>query len=349
MSKRHSPSVFSSPEKEENPYKKTRGNSDSTDDVENRKSSSDSAVHDEPSDNNNNNSTMCDNSTSIPPNIAESVADTEYTIPDEERWDFCKLYMSLAVNCAYRSEEPVTKVGCVITDGELCMNAIGYNGYHKNQSRAPVSSGVSKQASPTSPSATSKHYRFELPYGEVLIKARVRTRQEKDHDRREHYSVHAEMNAILHSNAPKLSHRGGWIFVTLIPCPVCSKHLMQLGFKNIVYLDDNGKYLDSWKHAKSGSVSLIPYSLLQSVEESLQMENKMPTQTSNDENDKPKRCLKKLVTGTLHKGKIEDYLKEKKIAVSVMDDNQQHVYDEILFFVDDDKLSELKTQLKIKK
>lgn len=46
-------------------------------------------------------------------------------------------------------------------------------------------------------------------------------------------TIHAEMNAILHSNRRDL--KDATIYVTHEPCESCSKHIAQVGIKRVIY------------------------------------------------------------------------------------------------------------------
>ena len=49
------------------------------------------------------------------------------------------------------------------------------------------------------------------------------------------YVCHAELNAILNSNADL---RGDTIYVDLFPCNECAKAIIQCGIKKVIYLSD---------------------------------------------------------------------------------------------------------------
>lgn len=193
--------------------------------------------------------------------------------PMHVRASFLEMHMRIALMAATRSEEHATKVGCAVTDSKLVLSGVGYNAYHRAQ--GPLEPEESSSPPLTEEQVMDReraraeqirqqpsHFAsYPLTYGTVVFELRECLDEEMQFDFRHHFSVHAEMNAILHCNVPLQSHRNGWIFVTLIPCPMCFKHIVQTGIKNVVYLDDNFKYPDTWKQASSHNIALIPYKL----------------------------------------------------------------------------------------
>jgi deoxycytidylate deaminase len=148
---------------------------------------------------------------------------------------------------------------------------VGYNAYHRAQ--GPLEEEPKRELSEQEMKPRDKENKkkiaqqpthfvsHDLTFGTAVLELRECLESEIQYDYRHHFSIHAEMNAILHCNVPLQSHRDGWIFVTLIPCPMCFKHIVQTGIKNVVYLDDNFKYPDTWKQASRHNIALIPYKL----------------------------------------------------------------------------------------
>ena len=60
------------------------------------------------------------------------------------------------------------------------------------------------------------------------------------------YVVHAERNAILNYRGNIKDFDGAKLYVTLFPCNECAKEVIQVGIKDIIYLDD--------KYARSNGV-----------------------------------------------------------------------------------------------
>ncbi|MDO4702283.1 MAG: dCMP deaminase family protein [Erysipelotrichaceae bacterium] len=119
-------------------------------------------------------------------------------------WD--QYFMGLAQLSALRSKDPSTQVGACIVDNCNKVVSIGYNGF-------PI--GCSDDIFPWD------------KQGNMI-------------DTKYAYVVHAELNAILNSNADL---RNTTIYVTLFPCNECAKAIIQSGIKKVVYQSD--KYADS--------------------------------------------------------------------------------------------------------
>ena len=115
-------------------------------------------------------------------------------------WD--EYFMGMAVLSSLRSKDPSTQVGAVIVNEEKKVVSIGYNGMPR----------------------LIKDDDLTWNKGEGL-------------DSKYLYVCHAELNAILNSrNGASLSNCT--VYVTLFPCNECTKALIQVGIKEVVYLDD---------------------------------------------------------------------------------------------------------------
>ena len=116
-------------------------------------------------------------------------------------------FMAVAQLSARRSKDPSTQVGACIVNKNKRIIGIGYNGF---------------------PTGCSDD---DLPWareGSLL-------------DTKYPYVCHAEMNAITNSaNKPDLD--GASMYVSLFPCNECAKLIVQVGIKEVVYLED--KYHD---------------------------------------------------------------------------------------------------------
>ena len=120
-------------------------------------------------------------------------------------WD--EYFMGMAVLSSLRSKDPSTKVGAVIVNDEKKVVSIGYNGMPRHIEDEDLTWNK----------------------GEGL-------------DSKYLYVCHAELNAILNArNGSSLSNCT--VYVTLFPCNECTKALIQVGVKEVVYLDD--KYGDT--------------------------------------------------------------------------------------------------------
>ena len=140
-------------------------------------------------------------------------------------WD--EYFMGIASLSSLRSKDPSTQVGACIVDNNNKVVSVGYNGRPR---------GVDDNKIPWG-------------HGEGL-------------DSKYLYVCHAEFNAILNTrNGSALS--GCKIYVTLFPCNECAKAIVQVGIKEVIYLDD--KYHDSTETTASrkildmAGVSYKPY------------------------------------------------------------------------------------------
>ena len=140
-------------------------------------------------------------------------------------WD--EYFMGIASLSSLRSKDPSTQVGACIVDNNNKAVPLGSNGMPR---------GVDDNKIPWG-------------HGEGL-------------DSKYLYVCHAEFNAILNTrNGSALS--GCKIYVTLFPCNECAKAIVQVGIKEVIYLDD--KYHDSTETTASrkildmAGVSYKPY------------------------------------------------------------------------------------------
>ena len=120
-------------------------------------------------------------------------------------WD--EYFMGIALLSAKRSKDPGTQVGACIVNDENRIMSVGYNGMPK---------GCSDD---------------EFPWdreGDVLKSKYA-------------FVCHAELNAILNFRGGNLS--GCRVYCTLFPCNECAKAIIQIGIKEIIYLED--KYADT--------------------------------------------------------------------------------------------------------
>ena len=120
-------------------------------------------------------------------------------------WD--EYFVGLAMLSAMRSKDPNTKVGACIVDDNHKVVSIGYNG---------MPCGCDED-------------QLSWNKGEGL-------------DSKYLYVCHAEFNAILNTRNGS-SLKGCTLYVTLFPCNECAKACIQVGIKEIVYVDN--KYKDT--------------------------------------------------------------------------------------------------------
>ena len=121
-------------------------------------------------------------------------------------WD--EYFMGLALLSSYRSKDPNTQVGCCIVGKDNRILSVGYNGFP---------SGCDDDEFP-----------WEREGG-------------SSYDTKYNYVCHAELNAILNHKGPSLDNAK--LYVSLFPCNECTKALIQVGIKEVIYLDD--KYGDT--------------------------------------------------------------------------------------------------------
>lgn len=134
-------------------------------------------------------------------------------VPKSISWD--EYFMLLALMSSYKSKDPATKVGCVFVDQNNHQLSMGYNGFV---------AGVDES---------------QVPWGDS---------EEADHLHRKHgYVVHAEANAILHSQA---NLAGSKLYVTLFPCPECAKMVATKKVKEVIYLSDKFSHKESTQISK---------------------------------------------------------------------------------------------------
>lgn len=115
-------------------------------------------------------------------------------------WD--EYFMGIAQLSALRSKDPSTQVGACIVDRDNKVVSIGYNGM---------------------PRGIDDH---DVPWGHG-----------QGLESKYLYVCHAEFNAILNTrNGEKLS--GCRLYVTLFPCNECAKAAIQVGIKEIIYLNE---------------------------------------------------------------------------------------------------------------
>lgn len=114
-------------------------------------------------------------------------------------WD--EYFLFQAISSSLRSKDPSTKVGCVIVDENNHQVSMGYNGFVAQAEEGKFTWEKDKR----------------LPY----------------HETKYAYVIHAEANAILHSNK---SLEGCRLYVTLFPCNECAKMIATKKIKEVIFL-----------------------------------------------------------------------------------------------------------------
>ena len=122
-------------------------------------------------------------------------------------WD--EFFMGVAKLAARRSKDPNTQVGACIVSKNNRILSVGYNG---------------------TPNGYDDHYFPWDREGDALETKYL-------------YVVHAERNAILNYRGSNKDLEGAKIYVDLFPCNECAKEIIQVGIKELYYLED--KYKDT--------------------------------------------------------------------------------------------------------
>ena len=131
---------------------------------------------------------------------------------DYIKWD--EYFMGIALLSTERSKDPGTSVGACIVSQDNKILSVGYNG---------MPNGCSDD---------------EFPWA----------REGDNLNTKYFYVCHAELNAILNYTGTNM--KGAKIYTTLFPCNECTKALIQVGIKEVIYLSDKYAHTDSVKASK---------------------------------------------------------------------------------------------------
>lgn len=135
--------------------------------------------------------------------VKDEAKNTSTTKKREDYISWEEYFMSIAKLSARRSKDPNTQVGCCIEKDKKILS-MGYNGF---------------------PNGCSDD---EFPWN---------AENEDPINVKDHYVVHAEINAILNYPGSASNLQGSTIWVTLFPCNECTKAIIQAGIKKVVYLE----------------------------------------------------------------------------------------------------------------
>lgn len=142
-------------------------------------------------------------------------------------WD--QYFMAVALLASQRSKDPRTQTGACLIDEYDHIIGMGYNGFP---------TGCSDDEFPWEPSHDYRESKYT-------------------------YVTHAEINCILQCRKADLS--GCTMYVTLFPCPDCTKAIIQSGIKEVVYFekkeDPSYKADASQKMLKAAEVRTRPYDI----------------------------------------------------------------------------------------
>ena len=121
------------------------------------------------------------------------------------KWDL--RFIGLAQHISTWSNDPSTKVGCVVVGEDREIRSTGFNGF---------------------------------PRG-------INDDEERLMDREKKYPLicHAEENAIMHAARIGVSLKDSTAYVTWPPCSRCARSLIQAGIREIVY-PETGKIPERW-------------------------------------------------------------------------------------------------------
>lgn len=122
-------------------------------------------------------------------------------------WD--EFFMGVAILSSRRSKDPNTQVGACIVSKDNRILSVGYNG---------------------TPNGFDDIY---FPWD----------REGEELETKYLYVVHSERNAILNYRGNVKDFEEAKLYVTMFPCNECAKELIQVGIKEILYLED--KYADT--------------------------------------------------------------------------------------------------------
>lgn len=117
-------------------------------------------------------------------------------------WD--EFFMGVAELAARRSKDPNTQVGACIVSRDNRILSVGYNG---------TPNGYDDCCFPWD-------------------------REGNELETKYLYVVHAERNAILNYRGSNKDLEGAKLYVDLFPCNECAKEIIQVGIKEVYYLDD---------------------------------------------------------------------------------------------------------------
>ncbi|MEG0799322.1 MAG: dCMP deaminase family protein [Bacilli bacterium] len=124
-------------------------------------------------------------------------------------WD--EYFMAISVLSAMRSKDPSTQVGACIVGEDNRILSIGYNG------------------------APNGFEDDKFPWD----------REGNPLDTKYLYVCHAERNAINNFRGSRRELQNAKIYVDLFPCNECAKDIIQVGIKNVIYLNDKYSKTDS--------------------------------------------------------------------------------------------------------
>lgn len=124
----------------------------------------------------------------------------------EETLSWEEFFMGNAILASARSKDPSNQVGACIVNEEYRILSTGYNG---------LTNGMNDDT--------------------FCWDSRGESTGELDKIK-DYFVVHAERNAILNYQGSLSNFKGAILYVTWFPCVECTKEIIQVGIKKVVYL-----------------------------------------------------------------------------------------------------------------
>lgn len=116
-------------------------------------------------------------------------------------------FVGVALFTSMRSKDPHNQIGaCIVDEESNRILSVGYNGLTKNMN--------------------DDEFDWLSTGEQTNIKKNVK----------DYYVVHAERNAILNYRGSTKDLEGKTLYVTWFPCTECTKEIIQVGIKKLVYL-----------------------------------------------------------------------------------------------------------------
>jgi dCMP deaminase len=140
-------------------------------------------------------------------------------------------------------------VGCIITNKDGRIVASGYNGTPAGDHNCIDQFPNFKEEVAE---LESKKCNGEMTLNE---QAKLTHLYEQHHKWSAEHEIHAEMNALLHSNRDDI--QGGTLYCTHQPCADCSKNIANSGISRVVYGVPYGRTSETTKSLMHRNVSYV--------------------------------------------------------------------------------------------
>lgn len=157
----------------------------------------------------------------------------------EEYLSWKEYYMGNALLASMRSKDPHNQIGaCIVNENSHKILSMGYNGLPRGMN--------------------DDDFDWESTGEQTGILKNIK----------DYYSVHAERNAILNYCGDTHDLEETTLYVTWFPCTECTKEIIQVGIKKVVYLRMYSKpelIEISNIMLKQAGVEVIPYNSLREI------------------------------------------------------------------------------------